>query len=69
MEKTTVELETLLKKTKMPLLVELKVKNVVIERLKANEKNIIQKLESLRDILKSPYMYQEFQVAYQRLLT
>jgi len=38
-------------------------KDVLVERFKARENDLLHKLEALREILKCPNMYKEFQKA------
>jgi len=54
-------------KARAPLLAELRVKDLVVERLKANEQDTSIKFRTLRAILKTPYMYQEFVKAMTRM--
>lgn len=62
-QNTLIELDRLRKKTNSPLMTELKMKDKMLEKCRARENDLLHKLEALREILKCPKMYKEFQSA------
>ena len=55
----TDEVAHLVKVTKQPLLAELRVKDVMIDRFRSQEKDLCFKVNTLCDILKLPEIYSE----------
>ena len=65
----TDEIPQIIKNTREPLLIELKMKSTVYNNVLVNEKDYYLKLRLLLSILRSPRMQDQYRKAYQRVKT